>query len=518
MSYKFLRSLFTIIFIAGISSLSGQSNYEPEGGEAALDTVKGRERMQLLLRLVYKYNRTNSKRAIELLEEAFEYQKTAYKDPNEYLKQRLALLGWSSEAYFYANQKETALENLDKAFALADTVCNPDKPCHEKAMLYAFWANHNNRDGNPAAAIGFHKKALPIFQAVEDAHNVAFTYNNISVAFSNLEERDSSLFYMNKSYLAHEAYGAPINLKTQIKFNSAGLHLDAGNLERSFDMFEELIDTCIVHELSILPLVRLEFAGGKVENEEFAEAWQLLQDCQKEILEFSSLEKVLSWYRYAAKATKELNIADSSMVFSERYIELEDSLSLLENKEKINQLEESVEVKSKEIEIDSLAYRLQNQKRNIFFLLSLLLGTLGVAFYYFRKSKKVREQSTHEIRYFLSGKPEINSEIEIDPFLENVLKTIEENLADTSFNVEALAGKVFTSRSNLFKKIKPLTGKSPVVLIREIRMEKAKLLLETEQFSVKEIAEKVGFEDSSYFSRVYKKYFGNSPSKRGGTA
>ena len=136
------------------------------------------------------------------------------------------------------------------------------------------------------------------------------------------------------------------------------------------------------------------------------------------------------------------------------------------------------------------------------------------AFYYFRKSNQVREQSTLEIRYFLSGKSEINSEIEIDPFLENVLQIINENIEDTSFNVEALAAKAFTSRSNLFKKIKPLTGKSPVALIREMRMEKAKLLLETEKFSVKEIAEKVGFEDSSYFSRVYKKYFGVSPSKR----
>ena len=506
--------LVAFLSLSGLSSLSGQSNLDPEGGEAALDTARGRDRMVLLVRLIHKYSKTNSERAVELLDEAFAYQKKAYDDPDEYLKQRLALLGWSSEAYFYANQKERALQNLDKAFTLADSVCIPNKPCHERAMLYAFLATHNNRDGNPAAALESHRKALPIFKAVDDFHNVAYGYNNISIVFTNLEKRDSAIFYMDKAIASHEKIGSPTSVMAQLRYNYAVLHQEAGNRERAFQMFYDVIDTCLVHDLEILPLVLLDLGTEKINNNEFEEGWQLLQECQKEILESSSLKNVLKWYRYAAKATKELNLTDSSLAFSEKYILLEDSLSRIENQEKISQLEESVKVKSKEFEIDSLSHRLQNQKRNLLLLLSLLLGALGLAFYYFRKSKKVREQNTLEIRYFLSGKSEINSEIEIDPFLENVLQIINENIADTSFNVEALAAKAFTSRSNLFKKIKPLTGKSPVVLIREMRMEKAKLLLETEQFSVKEIAEKVGFEDSSYFGRVYKKYFGVSPSKR----
>lgn len=498
----------------GLSNLSSQSNYLPKGGEAALDTASGRARMQLLIRLVAQYSRTNSERAVELLDEAFEYQKVAYEDPDMYLKQRLALLGWSSEAYFYANQKERALENLDKAFALADSVCIPEVPCHERAMLYAFLATHNNRDGNPAAALKYHRKAVPIFDAVGDRHNVANAFTNISVVFTNLEKPDSAIFYMDKAIIVHEEYGAPVNVMSQLRHNYAVLHKEAGNTERSFQMFYDLIDTCVAHDLGMLPLVRLDFGIEKVKNEEFEEGWQLLQDCQEKIVGQSSLKKALEWYRYAAKATKELDLTDSSLVYSEKYIVLEDSLSALENKEKISQLEESVKVKSKEFEIDSLSHRLQNQKENLFFLISLLLGALGLAFYYFRKSKKVREQNTLEIRYFLSGKSEIDSTPDIDPFLENVFQIINENIEDPSFNVEALASKAFTSRSNLFKKIKPLSGKSPVALIREVRMEKAKLLLETQKFSVKEIAEKVGYEDSSYFARVYKKYFGETPSKR----
>jgi len=512
MSHKIL--LFILVSLVGVTSLSSQSNFPPEGGEVALDTAIGKSRMQLLVRLIYQYSRTNSDRAIELLDEAFAYQKEAYKDPKEYLKQRLALLGWSAEPYFYANQKETALANLDKAFALADTVCNPNKPCHEKGMLYAFLATYHNRDGNPAAAVENHKIALPIFMAVEDFHNTANTFSNISIAFTNLEEPDSALYYMDKSLEAHKAYDAPTSVMAQQKFNYTLMHHQAGNSELSHQMFYELMDTCMIYDLEILPLVQLEFGIAKVKDKEYEEGWKLLQACQTAILGESSLKKGLTWYKNAAKATKELNIPDSSLVYSERYIVLEDSLSKIENDAKINQLEESVTVKSKELEIDSLSHRLAGQKKNLFFLLSLLIGALGLAFYFFRKSKEVREKNTLEIRYFLSGKSEIDSPPSIDPFLENVLEIINENMADTSFNVEALAAKAFTSRSNLFKKIKPLAGKSPVVLIREMRMEKAKLLLENERLSVKEVAEMVGYEDNSYFSRVYKQYFGFSPSKK----
>lgn len=507
--------LFIFLFLIGIASLSGQSSFEPIGGEAALDTARGINRLSLLIRLTHKYNRTNPEKAIGFVEEAFDYQKEHYKnDPEMFRKKRLALLGFSADSYFYANQKEKALENLDKAFVLADSVCLPDKPCHERAMLYAFLGNYNIRTENFEGALEAHKTALPMFVEVDDIMNTANQFTNVGTCFNYMEQIDSALYYYNLSVIWHQKFDAPKATLGRVKYHVATAQTKLGNTELSNQQFFELIDFAYQNDLEMLSEVQIDFAVIKKDHQEYKASWELLKDCREKIFESQNVHRISQWYKTAAKATKELNIADSSMVFAERYIVLEDSLSKVENDAKISKLEESVNVKSKEIEIDSLSHRLKDQKKNLFFLLSLLMGALGVAFYFFRKSKQVREQSTLEIRYFLSGKSEINSEIEIDPFLENVLQIINENLEDTSFNVEALAAKAFTSRSNLFKKTKPLTGKSPVVLIREMRMEKAKLLLETNQFSVKEIAEKVGFEDSSYFGKVYKKYFGVSPSGR----
>ena len=68
------------------------------------------------------------------------------------------------------------------------------------------------------------------------------------------------------------------------------------------------------------------------------------------------------------------------------------------------------------------------------------------------------------------------------------------------------------SRSNLFRKIKALTGQSVTLFIRNLRLEKAKGLLETTEMNVSEVCFKVGFTSPNYFSRIFQKVFGVAPS------
>ena len=56
-------------------------------------------------------------------------------------------------------------------------------------------------------------------------------------------------------------------------------------------------------------------------------------------------------------------------------------------------------------------------------------------------------------------------------------------------------------------------GDSPINYLIRIRLSKAKELLESSKLSVKEISEAVGYKDPYYFSKLYKKYYGKSPSK-----
>jgi AraC-like DNA-binding protein len=74
-----------------------------------------------------------------------------------------------------------------------------------------------------------------------------------------------------------------------------------------------------------------------------------------------------------------------------------------------------------------------------------------------------------------------------------------------------MARELHLSRSQVHRKIKALTGMSPAIYIRHIRVQKAKELLASTQLSISEIAYQVGFKSPVYFSQVFKKTFGESP-------
>ncbi|MEP6805357.1 MAG: two-component regulator propeller domain-containing protein [Flavobacterium sp.] len=96
-------------------------------------------------------------------------------------------------------------------------------------------------------------------------------------------------------------------------------------------------------------------------------------------------------------------------------------------------------------------------------------------------------------------------------FIKNVLNYINQNISEYDLSVEVLASSVFLSRSQLYRKIKTLTGVSANEFIRNVRLEKAKELIEKGNDNVTEISIKVGFSSPSYFTKCYKEKFGYIP-------
>lgn len=97
-------------------------------------------------------------------------------------------------------------------------------------------------------------------------------------------------------------------------------------------------------------------------------------------------------------------------------------------------------------------------------------------------------------------------------FVQKVVTYIQENIENSDLNVETLSSNLFLSRSQMYRKIKSLTGLSPNEFIRRIRLERARTLLnEDRNMNISEVAFKVGFLSASYFTRCYKKQFGELP-------
>jgi AraC-like DNA-binding protein len=97
-------------------------------------------------------------------------------------------------------------------------------------------------------------------------------------------------------------------------------------------------------------------------------------------------------------------------------------------------------------------------------------------------------------------------------FLIQIADIVESNLLDSKFGITQLARKIFLSKSQLFRKIKVLTGRSTANYIRSIRLQKGREMLENTGLRVSEIAYKTGFNSPFYFSRTFSKEFGFTPS------
>ena len=100
----------------------------------------------------------------------------------------------------------------------------------------------------------------------------------------------------------------------------------------------------------------------------------------------------------------------------------------------------------------------------------------------------------------------------IDPLIEKTVSYIEENLDDSELSIQCLQSKLGIGRSQLFLKIKDITGMTVSELIQVVRLKKAYGLLSTGKYTVSETAYMVGFKNLSHFTKLFKKRFGIIPS------
>lgn len=98
-----------------------------------------------------------------------------------------------------------------------------------------------------------------------------------------------------------------------------------------------------------------------------------------------------------------------------------------------------------------------------------------------------------------------------DLFLQKLVKLVEERLNDHNLGVSELCRAVNRSNTQVNRKLKALTGKTPSQFIRSIRLQCALTLLQSSDLNISEIAYEVGFNDPNYFSRSFSEEFGHPP-------
>ena len=132
-------------------------------------------------------------------------------------------------------------------------------------------------------------------------------------------------------------------------------------------------------------------------------------------------------------------------------------------------------------------------------------------------SEKLAATTKHRIESFMQDglslhKVRASANVQEAHFLETVGQFITTNLGNTAFDSGQLEREMGLSRSQLFRKLKKLTGFSTANYIRHVRLCYARNLLETTALSIGEVAGRVGFSELSYFSHAFAEAFRQTPS------
>ena len=100
-----------------------------------------------------------------------------------------------------------------------------------------------------------------------------------------------------------------------------------------------------------------------------------------------------------------------------------------------------------------------------------------------------------------------------EQFLKKAVEVVETHYKDSEFSVEVFVEKMAVSRSLLHKKLSAIVDQSAGDFITHIRLKKSAELLKTRTFNISEIAYQVGFNDPKYFSRLFRRVYGVTPTE-----
>ncbi len=98
-------------------------------------------------------------------------------------------------------------------------------------------------------------------------------------------------------------------------------------------------------------------------------------------------------------------------------------------------------------------------------------------------------------------------------FLHLFIEQLNRFYQDSEISVEKISENIGVSRVHLYRKVKEITGLSPVDYIRNFRLAKAVQLLDQKRFSISEIAYQTGFSSPAYFSKCFRDLFKMTPTE-----
>jgi len=355
-------------------------------------------------------------------------------------------------------------------------------------------------------------KAKAEFLAADQPGKQADCYAQIAQGHHQMQQFDSTIFYIN---LASDLIDPKLDITNQYYYNF--FKANAFNALEQYDSTIALLSIEYLAEAKdIMPAIYAHLAMSLADaysikkvipqaRKLLSMAKSIVDETDEQQLRHNYLASSLKFEKASKNYKAAFKALDALKIF-------EDSLHQSSIDKNFMELQSKYEAQAKDFEIKTLESKNSHQQ-NIMWLGGIFFSSLlGVLFFWFKnleeKRKAIHEKNNQQIRYaFKYDAPEIK-----DDFLKKITQYIHDNIDNKDFLVDDLVRHSGMNRNAMNKKLKAMTNKTAVKLIREIRLEKAKSLLMKNGKNISEIAFEVGFKDPNYFSVCFKDQFGVTPS------
>lgn len=125
--------------------------------------------------------------------------------------------------------------------------------------------------------------------------------------------------------------------------------------------------------------------------------------------------------------------------------------------------------------------------------------------------KRQQQLKDYYAKNYFVDSSELSTNQQDNKFLKKFIEILDQNIDQPEMDVNYIASQLSMSRSKLYSKIKSMTDKSIVEFILSYRLRKAARMIVEEDVSMRDVMEQIGIESQSYFTRAFKKEFGDTP-------
>lgn len=226
---KYLRLCAVMVLLPALWLFSQEN---PEDIETQLANTKGKEKINLLVKLTNDYNKKNPQKALEYGTQALELLKTL---PDE--KTHVAALNNMSTVYMFLGEQETAREYALKSLSIAEKI---DDKSGAASALYSL-GKISQVTGALEEALSYLSKSLQFYEELKDNKNLALTYNSIGNIHYSKSDYSQALGYYQQALKIYEKLNDQLGISL-VNGNIGNIYWELKNADKSLEHYSKSLE------------------------------------------------------------------------------------------------------------------------------------------------------------------------------------------------------------------------------------------------------------------------------------